>query len=560
MSASARSDTQSAVIYARYSSHAQRDVSIEQQLRECRKFAERQGIEIVGIYEDRALTGTNDKRPGFQQMIRDAEKNNWSYIIVYTLDRFARDRYDSAVYKRQLKNCGVKVLSAMENISDDPTGILMESLLEGLAEYYSKELSRKIRRGMEDNADKCMANGSLPYGYRRGADGKYAIHAGEAAIVQEVFQRVKDGEAFADIERDLNARGVKTKTGHSWNKSSFNTMMKNERYTGVYIYGDTRIAGGIPQIISKELFDAVQYRLYTKNNPRSGGLPQKRRRENSVYLLTGKLFCGHCKSPMVGVSGKSQSTTPYYYYACQKRRKEHTCNKVPVRREYIELAITKALKEHMLNDAAIDTMADAVLAYQAQTAAPPEIDILENRLAEIRRSIKNLVAAVEKGIFSASTQNRLAELEEEEKLVSGQLALAQEETAYLATREELIAALKLFQEGDVDDKAYQEALIDTFLIAAYVYDDNLRIVFNLGSQKRSEVEIPFDIDTVSPSGTDGVLLSSPSVHHIGASFVSLAPTFFKSQSALTPLLLLFRFEAASLGFKSVLGVCRNRYL
>lgn len=136
------------VIYARHSSHAQRDVSIEQQVRACKLFAERQSIKILDTYEDRALTGTNDRRPSFQKMIRDAENGNWNYVIVYTLDRFARDRYDSAVYKRQLKNCGVKVLSAMENISDDPTGILMESLLEGLAEYYSKELSRKIRRGM----------------------------------------------------------------------------------------------------------------------------------------------------------------------------------------------------------------------------------------------------------------------------------------------------------------------------------------------------------------------------------------------------------------------------
>lgn len=291
-------------------------------------------------------------------------------------------------------------------------------------------------------------------------------------------------------------------------------MMKNERYTGVYIYGDTRIEGGIPPIISKELFDAVQYRLYTKNNPRSGGLPQKRRRENSVYLLTGKLFCGRCKSPMVGVSGKSQSATPYYYYACQKRRKEHACDRAPIRREYIELAITRALKEHMLNDAAINALADAVLAYQAQTASTPEVNILEDRLAEIQRSIKNLVAAVEKGIFSASTQSRLTELEAEEKLVSGQLALAEEEKAHLATKEELIATFRLFQDGDIEDKAYQETIIDTFLIAAYVYDDNLRIVFNLGGQQRSEVDIPFDIDAVSPPDeVADVLLTSPSVHH-----------------------------------------------
>lgn len=505
------------VIYARYSSHAQRDVSIEQQVRACRQFAERQGIDVVDVYEDRALSATSDKRPGFQQMIRDAEKANWIYVIVYTLDRFARDRYDSAVYKRQLKNCGVKVLSAMENISDDPTGVLMESMLEGLAEYYSKELSRKIRRGMEDNARRCMANGSLPFGYRRGEDGKYAIHQFEATIVQEIFQRVKDGDSFADIERNLNARGVKTKTGHNWNKSSFNTMLKNERYVGVYIYGNTRIDGGIPPIISKELFDAVQYKLHTKNNPQSNGLPQKRRRENSVYLLTGKLFCGCCKSPMVGISGKSQASTPYYYYACQRRRKEHTCDKKPVRREYIEAVITKALKEHMLNDAAINALADAAIEYQTRTSVTPDIDILEDRLANISKSIKNLVAAIEKGAYSITMQNRLAELEKEEKLIRGKLAIAQEEKAHMVTKEELVAALKLFQEGDVEDKEYQEAIIDTFLVAAYVYDDNLRIVFNLGGQNRSEIDIPFDIDSIDiETGGESVCLTSPPVHQTKA--------------------------------------------
>ena len=212
------------VIYARYSSHSQRDVSIEQQIRACKQFADRHDIRVVKVYEDRALTGTNDKRPGFQQMIQDAKSGGWNYVIVYTLDRFARDRYDSAVYKRQLKNQGVKVLSAMENISDDPTGILMESMLEGLAEYYSKELSRKVQRGHEDNARKCLVNGALPLGYIKGSDSKYKICEPEADIVREIFQRVKDQEQLSDIITDLNNRGVTTKKGKAWNRSSFNQI------------------------------------------------------------------------------------------------------------------------------------------------------------------------------------------------------------------------------------------------------------------------------------------------------------------------------------------------
>ena len=304
-----------AVIYARYSSHSQRDVSIEQQIRACRRFAERHGIEVVKIYDDRALTGTNDKRPGFQQMIQDAKRGGWSYVIVYTLDRFARDRYDSAVYKRQLKTHGVKVLSAMENISDDPTGILMESLLEGPAEYYSKELSRKVQRGHEDNARKCLVNGALPLGYVKGPDNRYQICESEAEIVREIFRRVKDQERFSSIITDLNTRGVLTKKGKKWNRSSFNQILSNERYTGVYIYRDIRTPGGIPQIVTQEVFDTVQAILHLKPNARrdpTGSIPQKRRREGGVYLLTGKLFCGHCKSPMIGVSGTSHTAAPHF--------------------------------------------------------------------------------------------------------------------------------------------------------------------------------------------------------------------------------------------------------
>ena len=157
---------QQAVIYARYSSHAQRDVSIDQQIAACRSFAARGGIEIADTYIDRAISGTSDRRPAFQRMIADAKDRRWQYVIVYTLDRFSRDRYDSAHYKHILKKNGVRLISIKENISDGPEGIILESMLEGYAEYYSAELSQKIRRGQQDNAIKCMNNGgNTPLGY-----------------------------------------------------------------------------------------------------------------------------------------------------------------------------------------------------------------------------------------------------------------------------------------------------------------------------------------------------------------------------------------------------------
>ena len=523
------SDTRKAVIYARYSSHSQRDVSIDQQIRACKLFAERQGIEVVEIYDDRATTGTNDRRPAFQRMIKDADRADWQFVIVYSLDRFARDRYDSAVYKRRLKECGVKVLSAMENISDDPTGILMESLLEGLAEYYSKELSRKIKRGMEDNAAKCLCNGQIPFGYRRGEDGRFAIDEAEAPIVQEIYRRIRDGSKLSEIIHDMNQRGIRTKHGKQWSMSSFNRLLSNERYTGVYIYKDVRVPGGMPQIIDRPLFDAVQLIMHTKKNPRKApeGVPQRRRQENGIYYLTGKLFCGHCHSPMIGISGRSKQGPLYYYYTCKGKREKKGCEKKNVNRDFIEMFIATALKETMLNDRAIRILADAAVSYQKQKSPSAELESLQLRAGEIKKSINNIVAAIEAGIFSAATQSRLAELEAEQKAVLTQLSLLQEETEEPLSREEIMAMLRLMRNGDIHDEAFREALIDTFLVAAYVYDDHCKIVFNLGGQQENSV-LPFDIDALEFSDTS---IENPQLHqtllyeHLGVTVVMVGDLF-----------------------------------
>lgn len=500
-----------AVIYTRYSSHSQRDVSIDQQIKECRKFATANGIKIVGIYDDRATTGTNDRRPGFQRMIGDAAKADWDYVIVYTLDRFARNRYDSAVYKRQLKSYGIKVLSAAENISDDPSGILMESVLEGLAEYYSEELSRKIRRGMEDNATKCMVNGSLPLGYVRGEDGRYAIDETEAAVVLEVYRRIREGDPMCEIIRDMNARGIRTKTGKAWSKSSFNRLLTNERYTGVYIYGDVRIPGGVPQIIPQALYDSVQMALHTKKNPRADtSLPQRRRQENGIYYLTGKLFCGNCHSPMVGISGHSKNGPTYYYYTCKGKREAGTCEKKNVNRERIEKVIADFLKRVIMNMDVINALADASIEYQDKYVSNAEVDGLQRQYNEVSQSINNIISAIEAGIFSASTQTRLAELETQKKKIATQLSVAQEDADERLTREEIVAALMLYQNGDVEDQQYRETLFDAFLIAAYVYDNELRIVFNLAGQKK-DAALPFDIDAIDFAESS---IPDPRLHQI----------------------------------------------
>ena len=233
------SQAQPCVIYARYSSHAQNDASIEQQVADCEAYAKMNNLQVVKVYADRALSGTSDKRPEFQKMLRDAERGRWSYVLCWKVDRLARNRYDSATYKYRLKKHGVRVIYAKESIPDGPEGILLESVLEGSAEYYSANLSQNIKRGMRFNALECKVNnGSMPFGYCKGPDGRFAIYEPEAEVVREIFRKVGKGTPFVDIANNLNGRGIHTKRGGLWGKNSFHAILHNEAYIGVYHYSD----------------------------------------------------------------------------------------------------------------------------------------------------------------------------------------------------------------------------------------------------------------------------------------------------------------------------------
>ncbi|MGM9681033.1 MAG: recombinase family protein, partial [Eubacteriales bacterium] len=251
-----------AVIYARYSSHRQNEASIEQQVEVCKKYASDNNIRVIAVYSDHALTGTTDRRPEFLRMIKDSAKEKWNKILVYKIDRFARNRYDSATYKSKLKKHGVSVTSVMEPIPDGPEGILLESILEGSAEYYSANLSQNVKRGMYDNAKSCKVNnGVLPLGYRKSVNGLYEIDPPGAQTVKEIFSMYGDGIPASASIQTLNAEGRKTSVGNKFTINSLHSILKNERYTGVYIWGSVRIEDGIPAIITKEEFDRVQRKI-----------------------------------------------------------------------------------------------------------------------------------------------------------------------------------------------------------------------------------------------------------------------------------------------------------
>ena len=272
------------VIYARYSSDNQREESIEGHLRECKVFAEKNGIDIVGTYIDRALSAKTDNRPDFQKMIKDSAKKQFDCVIVWKLDRFARNRYDSAHYKSILKKNGVRVLSATEAISQGAEGIILESVLEGMAEYYSAELAEKVIRGQTENALSCRFNGgTVPIGFKINKDRKFEIDTETAPYVLDAFKKYEEGITMQEIADDLNAKGVRNNRGTKLNINAISTMLSNRRYMGEYYYRDIVIPDGIPAIVPKDLFLRVQERMSkNKNSP-------ARYRADEHYILSTKL-------------------------------------------------------------------------------------------------------------------------------------------------------------------------------------------------------------------------------------------------------------------------------
>ncbi|MBO6264198.1 MAG: recombinase family protein, partial [Clostridia bacterium] len=360
-----------AVIYARYSSDAQREESIEGQIRDCMEYAKYNDITVVSTYIDRALSAKTDNRPNFQKMIKDSGKHIFDLIIVWKLDRFARNRYDSAYYKNALKKNGVKVVSAKESISEGAEGIILESVLEGYAEYYSVELAEKVNRGMKDNALKCKNNGTVtPMGYYVDDDQHLQIDEKKAPFVKEIFERFAQGEKTKTIIDDFKKRGIgvtirgkRGKTKSHENPLNYNIVRRiltNRKYIGEYKFKDIVVENGVPAIIDKDLFEKVQKRIVVNQKA-----PAIHKAEDD-YLLTTKLFCGKCGAMMLGECGTSKSGKTYHYYKCAQAKKTHKCDKTAVKKEKIENAVIKAILDKIMDDKLMEQLSYHLYELQLQ--------------------------------------------------------------------------------------------------------------------------------------------------------------------------------------------------
>ena len=468
-----------AVIYARYSPGGnQTEQSIEGQLRECYDYAKNHDITIIDTYIDRSISGKTDDREQFQKMIRDSDRLIFEAVLLYKMDRFARNRYDSAIYKARLKKNGVKVLYAKENIPDGPEGIILESLLEGMAEYYSAELSQKIKRGMIENAHKCHTTGGpAPLGYKVAPDKTFVIDEEEAPIVQKMFTLYDQGVPIKDIHTMLNAMGLQTSTGSRFTKSSFHSIFKNQKYIGIYESQGIITEGGIPAIVDKDLFDRVQARMKSNRHAPARGKAKVK------YLLSGKLYCGHCGAGMIGESGTSKTGAVHSYYTCANKKRFKTCKKKTVKKSWMEKLIVAETVRHILHPDKINAIAKKCIELQSKEVTEDNsLLLIKKQLSETKKAVSNLMTAIEQGIITKTTKARLAELEAAQESLELEIELHRLQPTL--TEKQIIFMLSQFQRETTDDlEKYNEDIINCFVSAVYMYDDKLYITYNLTNEK-----------------------------------------------------------------------------
>ena len=459
-----------AVIYARYSSDSQREESIEGQIRECTAYAKKNGITIVKHYIDRAISAKTDNRPQFQQMIKDSDKKLFDIVLVWKLDRFARNRYDSARYKTQLKKNGVKLVSATEIISEGPEGIILESVLEGYAEYYSADLAEKVVRGQTENILKGRCNGGRgTFGYTLDSERKFHIDPLASPFVLESFRKYRNGLTMKEIRDWLNENGIKNPVGGAFTYNSVEHMLKNRRYIGELKFRDVVVPDAIPPIIPLELFEDVQEKI-AKNKK----APARRKAEDDS-LLTTKLFCGYCGALMFGESGTSRTGEVHRYYKCATAKKKKGCKKKTVRKQWLEDLVVNQTMQLVRDDAAMESIIAKVM--ELQDRENTNLPLYEKQLRDAESGIQNMLNAIQAGILTSSTKERLEQLEETKRELEARIA--EEKLAKPKVTEEFIRFWLLrFRKLDMSLKDQRQALVDTFINSIYLYDDKVLITFN----------------------------------------------------------------------------------
>ena len=468
-----------AVIYARYSSSNQREESIEGQIRICTEYAKKKGYKITNQYIDRAMTGKNDNRPAFRQMLNDSDKGMFDVLLVYKTDRFARNRYDSAIHKTRLKKNKVQIEYAAEQIPNDSTAVLIEGFLENLAEYYSVNLSENTKRGKYENALKKKSNGGVtPIGYKR-IDGSLVIDEVKAPVVQFAFQSYIDGISYANIIKKARERyGIKL------SMSGLKLILQNEVYTGKYIYntydGETFVyEDNHEAIVSREIYEkAKEKRLANKRSPNAGKGKRK-------YALSGLINCGECGGHVIVSHSYKKGEPAFFRLYCLNRKEHKNCNNPTRKMEIVENAVIEAIKNKILDRKTIKTLAEKACSLQEDNSLD-KLKELQTELKNVQKSKNNIIAAIEQGIITPTTKDRLQELEHLESDLQVKIATEKKAESKNLTAPEIEKFLKKYCSGNMQDETFRFELTHTFVKEILLFKDRFEITLKLSDMEIKE--------------------------------------------------------------------------
>ena len=480
------------------------DESIDAQIRAIEEYADKNNIKIVNKFIDRAKSATSDKRPAFQEMIKycEEDKTGVSMVIVHKLDRFSRDKYDSVKYKQRLKMKGISVISVTEKLDNSPESVILESVIEGMAQYYSANLAREVAKGQRENALRAMHNGGdAPLGYDVAFDKTYLVNEEEAQAVKIIFDMYVNGYSYGNIIDKLNNLGYKTKRGNKFGKNSLHGILSNEKYTGVYVFNKTqrkgvngkrnghkqkseeeiiKVEGGMPKIIDKEVFLQAQ-EMMQKRKKAPGS-----HKATTLYLLTGIIRCGECGHAMQGNKRKDKYGNDYISYRCGCRKQKRDCKNKEIKRDYLEEFILTELEKHILNDEAILVLSKELNErLKAKSNNNQEmLNNLRSKLEKVNKEIENILNAIMSGIVNSMLKDKLDELEQVKlnlELQINELSIESNGVESVDITEDQIRSMfSKFKEFVLTRNLPEcKKFISDYIKEVVVYRDHIEVIFNV---------------------------------------------------------------------------------
>lgn len=493
------------VVYARYSSDNQREVSSEEQIRYCKEFIQNKGYIFVGQYVDKELSGKNANRRQFQKMIDDSKNNTFDIVVVYKNDRFARDCYDKAIYKRRLLNNSVIINYVKEDIlnSVTPETVIYECISDGMAAYYSLNLAREVmEKGHLPNAHKCMHNGGIPPLGLIVVNHVYVVNEDEAVIVRKIFDLYANkGYSYRMIAQELNDNCCLNKLGECFKETSIRDMLLNEKYLGTYIYNRRstkskdgkrnnslakdpdqiiRIENAFDAIVDKETFNKVKKVMDSRKGRNACNQAQE------VYLLSGIIKCGKCGSNMHGNRKRTNRNKSFHItYKCNKRDRlgKKVCDTKEINKQYIEKAIMHYISKMCMGDN-FKIIMKALKEYEKSQADTSEDDIkLKKKLTKTEKEISNIVNAIAKGFDADELKAAYTSLSEQKKNFIKQLSILESQASEKIIINEVRAlkALNQIQENINDNKPLEEykKMFSAFVDSVEVFESYVTIALKI---------------------------------------------------------------------------------